>query len=237
MPFFDDTGIKEEIDRGPFFSAFATFAGQLERMIALNILWALQLAPAVLAMLLFEAPTLLRLALILYTGAAIPPATLILYALTRQATEGEPVDFSTIRELLGILLVPSYRSFAPLLGFGGFVLWSINMADGAGLFIVSVVLQVAFLLLLTSANYWGTLLVEHPEWSAPTVLVRAVKLLWRYPGRTLLVSVAVLLALVLGAISIGGLVLAVPVIIALLQTQMFLALTRKTRRAAQERKA
>lgn len=237
MPFLDDTGIREEIDRGPFWSAFATFGGQLERMVAVNILWALQLAPAVLAMLLIGAPDILRWALIFYTAAAIPPATVVLYALMRGATDGEPIEFGLIRELLGKLLIPSYWAFAPLLGSLGFVLWVINTANEAGLQIVSVPLQVGFLFLLTSANYWSSLLIEHPEWSAPAILQLSLKLVWRAPGRSLLVSGAVLLALILGAISIGGLVLSVPVIVALLQTQMYLAVTRNPRSVQPDRKA
>jgi hypothetical protein len=227
MPFLDDTGIREEIDRGPFWSAFATFGGQLERMVAVNILWALQLAPAVLAMLLIGAPDVLRWALILYTAAAIPPATIVLYALMRRATESEPIESGLIRELLEQFLIPSYRAFAPLLGFLGFVLWLINTTNEAGLQIVSVPLQVVFLLLLTSANYWGPLLTQHPEWSAPAIIQQSLNFIWHAPGRSLLVSGVVLLALILGAISIGGLVLAIPVIVALLQTQMVLAVTRK----------
>jgi hypothetical protein len=229
MPFFDDTGVKEEIDRGPFWSAFATFAGQLERMIAINIGWALQLAPAVIALLLVNAPGILRLLLLLYTLVAIPPATAALYGLVRRAVDGEHVDLGLVRELLGELLITSYRTLAPLLGFLGFVAWSINLANEADLFIVSVLLQVAFFLVLVSANYWGPILIESPELHAPTVLWRAGGLVWRCPGRTLLVSGAVFLAMVLGAISIGGLVLAVPVIITLLQTHMYSALVNGSR--------
>lgn len=235
MPFLDDTGIKEEIDRGPFWSAFATFGGQLERMVLVNILWAFQLAPAVLAMLLIGAPDVLRLALILYTAAAIPPATVVLYSLMRRATEGEPIELSFIPVLVRQLLIPSYRAFAPLLGFLGFVGWVINTANETGLQVVSVPLQVGFLVLLTSANYWGTLLNEHPDWSAPAIIRQSLRLVWSAPGHSLLVSGVVLLALVLGAISVGGLVLAVPVIVALLQTQMYLTVTRKPR--AVQRKA
>jgi hypothetical protein len=225
MPFFDDTGIKEEIDRGPFWSAFATFAGQLERMIAANIGWALQLAPAVIALLLVNAPDILRILLLLYTAVAIPPATAVLYGLMRRAVEGEHMDLGLVRELLGELLRTSYRTLAPLLGFLGFVVWSINLANQANLFTVSVLLQMAFFGLLTTANYWGPILIQTPELHAPAVLWRAGRLGWRYPGRTLLVSGAVFLAMILGAISIGGLVLAVPVIITLLQTHMYSALT------------
>ena len=46
MPFFDDSGYDETIDRGQFWSAFAIFGSQLEKMIAVNIVWALQFAPA-----------------------------------------------------------------------------------------------------------------------------------------------------------------------------------------------
>jgi hypothetical protein len=233
MPFFDDTGIKEEIERGPFWSAFATFGSQLERMVALNIGWALQFAPAVFAILLVNVPDLVRMLLLLYTAAAIPPATAVLYGLMGRATQGEYIDLGLTYELLRKLLIPSYRTLAPLLGFLGFVIWSINLANVAGLFIVSVLLQVGFFFLLISANYWGPLLVRFPALSAPAVLWRSRRLVWHYPGRTLLVSGAVFLAVVLGAISIGGLVLAVPVIITLLQTQMYSALTAKSRTRAE----
>jgi hypothetical protein len=178
-------------------------------------------------MLLINAPDALRLLLILLTAAAIPPATVVMYALLRRTTEGEPLDFYQIRELLRELLFPSYRTFAPLLGFLGFLAWLISRVNEAGLFFPSVLLQVVALLVLVSANYWGALLVDHPNWTAPTVLWRSLLYVWRAPGQSLLVSGAVFLGLILGAISVGGLVLAVPVIIALLQTHMYLALTRK----------
>ncbi len=237
MPFFDDSGIREDTERGPLWSAFATFGSQLERMIALNVIWAAQLAPAVVAMLLVDAPDFIRLGLIFYTAAAIPPATLVLYAMIRQASAGETLDFTLIPALLRQLLVASYRAFAPLLGFLGFLLWLVNTVNEASLLPLSVLLQVGFLVVVTGANYWGTQLVEQPGLSAPAVLARSWALVWRYPGRSLLVSGAVLIAIVLGAISVGGLVLAVPVIITLLQTQMFLTVKPKSPSVRHEGKA
>jgi hypothetical protein len=93
---------------------------------------------------------------------------------------------------------------------------------------VSVLLQVFLLLLVLSANYWGCILVTAPHLSALAILLKATQLAWRYPTRSLLLSMVVFLAVILGAISIGGLVLAVPVIITLLQVQMFERISQET---------
>ena len=77
MPFFDDSGFDETIDRGPFWSAFAIFGSQLEKMIAVNIAWSLQFAPAIFAMIFINAPDVIRILLILYTIIAVPPATAV----------------------------------------------------------------------------------------------------------------------------------------------------------------
>jgi len=90
----------------------------------------------------------------------------------------------------------------------------------------SILLQLALLILLTAANFWGPLLIAHPRRPAHDLFVRALRLVWRCPGPSLLLSLAVLAAAVIGVISIGGLFLAVPVIIVLLQTQMFRYLAR-----------
>jgi hypothetical protein len=190
----------------------------------------------VIALMLMNVPEILRAMLVLLTLIAIPPASLTLYALMKQAAQGEHIDIGLARQVLGDLLLPSYRSFAPLMGFLGFLLWLINLAGEANLFIISVLLQVGLLLLLSSANYWGPLLIDSPGLSAPAVLLEAGRWLWRYPGRTLLLSGSVLLALILGAISVGGLVLAVPVIISLLQTQMVLAIMKDSRRRSTQPK-
>jgi hypothetical protein len=221
MPFFDDSGIDESVDRGAFWSAFALLGMNLEKMVVVNILWVLQFAPAIFALIFINAPAPLRLLLVLYTAIAIPPATVLLYALMHDATRYGSLNIGLIRELFAELLLPAYKSFAPLLGVFGFVLWSIGMANAAGWFIVSVLLQVALLLLVLSANYWGLLLVEAPQSSAYTIFMRAARLAWVYPGRSLLLSLTVLLTAILGVISIGGMVLAVPVIITLLQAQMY----------------
>jgi hypothetical protein len=228
MPFFDDSGYDETIDRGPFWSAFAIFGSQLEKMIAVNIAWALQFAPAIFAMIFIDAPDVIRILLILYTIIAVPPATAVLYGLMREATNHESIDVGLARELFGVLFKPSYKSFAPLLGFFGFVLWSINVANAANWFLMSVLLQVFLLLLILSANYWGCILAGSPKLSAYAILLRSARIVWRYPLRSLLLSLMVGLAVVLGAISIGGLALAVPVIITLLQAQMYKTITRES---------
>lgn len=226
MPFLDDSGIDESVDRGPFWSAFALFGGQLERMILVNIAWALQFAPAIFAMMLINAPTPLRLILVLYTAIVIPPATATLYGLMHAATQYESLDVGLAREIFGELWLASYKSFAPLLGLLGFVLWSISLTGH--IFIVSVLLQVLLLLLVVSANYWGGIFVSSPALSAYGIFLKAVQIVWQYPTRSLLLTLMVLLAVVLGAISVGGLALAVPVIITLLQAQMLETIFNET---------
>jgi hypothetical protein len=218
MPFFDDTGIQTEVERGPLWSAFAAFASQLERMVVLNLAWAAQLMPLIIALAFYRLPEPVRAALVIYTLAALPPATAALYGVVALAAADEHISPAVVRDQLRRLWLAGYRNLAPLVGLIGFVVWLAQQADAV---LVSAMMQLALLLLLVCANYWGPLTAAAPERSPLAVLAESVRLVWRYPAQALLVSGAAGLALVLGAISVGGLFLAVPVVMALLQTYMW----------------
>ena len=51
--------------------------------------------------------------------------------------------------------------------------------------------------------------------------------MWRYPAETFVTGLVAAVALVVGMVSIGGLVLIVPVVIALLHTQRYLDLVAR----------
>lgn len=223
MPFFDDSGVRTENHQGPLWGAFAIFASQLERLIVLNIAWALTLVPFGVSVML-DLPAVLRVALLGLTLLTLPPLTAVLYRLVKCACLGETVDLPLAREVLAELALPGLRIIAPLLGLIGLLLWLVGLANQAGWMLPSALLQVLLLLTLTASNYWFPLAAENPSHSALRVLTDSAALVWHYPAQSLILSVAVGLALFLGAISIGGLFLAIPVLVALLQTQMLLHL-------------
>lgn len=217
MPFLDDTGISTEVDRGPLWSAFATFASQLERMVLLNLAWALQLMPLIIAMAFYRLPEALRIALVIYTLAALPPATAALYGVVALVRDDEHLNPDMVRDQLRRLWLAGYKNLAPLYGLLGFVIWGAYQAQTT---LISALFQLILLLLLVCANYWGPLTAAHPQRQPLAVLAESVSLVWRYPLQALLVSGSVALTLALGLISVGGLFLAVPVIMALLQSYM-----------------
>lgn len=227
MPFQDDTGIILEEHRGPLWSAFAIFGSQLERMIVLNLGWALQLVPALAALALAGLPTFIRVLMVVYTVVVVPPATAVLYVLCARAADEDMLHLDLLIEVFRAVAWPGLRTLSPLLGSLGLVGWLAQQANAAGLIPVSVLFQVALLVMLVAANYWGPLLAAYPDRPAYLLFRQALRLVWVYPAPTVLLSLAVLVTGAIGAISIGGLFLAVPVIIALLQTQMFRHVTRR----------
>ena len=214
MPFFDDSGIRYEEHRGLLWNAVARFGDQIERMIALNIAWALQLLPAVLALSLPVLPLWVRVGLIAYTSVAIFPATGALYGMMRAVYGGEQLTVALAREMVTALALPSVRALLPLYTLAA-LLWS---ASTLAPLAVATLLRMAVLGLALLSNRWGPLLAANPTWSAPALLLESARMFWREPLRGLLLSGIVLLVAGVAAVSVGGLFLAAPVLIALVQT-------------------
>lgn len=215
MPFLDDTGPRDE-PRGPIWSAFATVGGQVERLVAANLAWALQLAPGLVALGFPALPWWLRIVLGLYSATVLPPATAVLYGLAAEACSGQHVDAGLARELLGAYWKRSLLVLAPLYGTFGVLVW---LAVAAGVPFVVTALTAVLLLWSVCATYVGPLFVARPELPAFALAREAVRLVWRRPERALGTWLVVGLAAVIGVVSIGGLVLIVPMLVAILQTQ------------------
>lgn len=227
MPFVDDTGVHLENHRGPLWGAFAMLGDRLDRMVIINLAWSIQLLPVIVALAFPELPAWLRLLMIFYTGLAFVPATIVLYGLINRAYAQENLDIAVTRQLLREMTVPGLKNLMPLYSLLGFLMWGANWANFANLQVVEVTAVLIGLLLATTANYWGPLFVEDPRRSPLAILRRSVHLLWVFPIQTILVAGMVLVALVIGAISVGGLFLIIPVLIGLLQTGMYRELHQK----------
>lgn len=220
MPFFDDSGPRIEEADGPFARTFALLRDQLERMVGLNLLWATQALPLVLAWAL-PLPDILRVILTLYSAVAIPPANAALFAVVREVTQGEPVGWAMITENVRAQLKPGLLKLMPLYSLFFWLGALAVFAGEQGWLIVDVLVRLLLLLVLFASLYWGPLLVAYPEWSLFQVMRHAAQLAWRNLWHTLLLGAFCLAALLLGIISIGGLVLIVPTLIVLFQTEYY----------------
>lgn len=226
MPFEDDSGVNPDQSgtHSPLWSPFLIIADQLERLLVLNAAWSLQAIPALVAFAWQELPVVIRVALIGYTLIASGPATVVLYGMVRHAAQGTPLHIDLARDLLREQGINGAKALVPLIGLIGLLI----LGSGIASVPVSALSQLGLLLLLVTAQYWGALIAAG-DYTGPLPLLRdAAWLVWRYPAQTLLLTGAVLVAVVIGTISIGGWVLIVPVLIALLQTQMFRTLSDVT---------
>jgi hypothetical protein len=124
-----------------------------------------------------------------------------------------------VKEDLCALAIPSLIALSPLLGTLALFFWLAVLVSGMHLLLLDVLLRFGVLALLVCSLYWGPLFVEYPGRSSLFLFRQSVLLVWRYPGPTLLTGMIVLFAMVLGVVSIGGLFLIVPVVVAVLQTR------------------
>lgn len=228
MPFQDDSGVRLEEHPGLLWSPFATLADQVERFVVVNVAWSVQLFPAIVTLAFPSLPLWIRVALFAYTVIALVPATAVLYGLVALGCEGELLRVSIATELLRKLTIPSLQSLMPLLSTFGLLGWARAWANSAGIVAIDALAQLLLMLSLVCATYWGPLLVEAPEQSPAAILRQSVTLVFRYPAQTLLTCGAVLLTTVVGTLSVGGLVLIVPVLIALFQTQLYRHVAKAT---------
>lgn len=222
MPFVADIEARNDAP-GPIWGPFAVIRDNIESLVVLNLGWSLQLLPGVLALAFPQLPPWLRFIMGLYSATAVIPATGVLYALTLAATRGEQVS----RELAIIscrqLALPSFRTLAPLYGVFGLLIWLAIIA-GPTMPVVTTLATLACLLWYLCATYWGPMLAVDPGTDAVSVARGSLRHVWRYPAETFLTGLVAAVALVVGMVSIGGLMLIVPVLIALLHTQRYLDL-------------
>jgi hypothetical protein len=220
MPFLEDTGVRTEEHRGPLLSAFSVLLDQIERMVVLNLIWAAQFVPVLIAYVL-SLPLAIRLALLACNGFMYFPLTGMLYTTIGRACAGELLRTDTVLDALRESARRSAFVLAPLLViFPGLVLVAIWAAAVKFVFL-DVLVRLAILLLGVCSLFWGPLFAASPEMTAVSIFRRSAALFLHYPLLTFLTGCAVLLTMILGTLSVGGLFLIAPVLVALLETQLY----------------
>src|SRR5215213_2880927 len=217
MPFVADIRTRDDA-HGPIWGPFAVIRDNIESLVVLNLGGSLQLLNTVLALAFPQLPPWLRLIMGLYSATVVIPATGVLYALTLAATRGEQVS----RELAILswrqLALPSFRMLTPLYGVFGLLIW-LAILVGPSMPVLTTLATLACLLWYLCATYWGPMLAIDPGMEVVSAARGSLRLVWRYPAETFVTGLVAGAALVIGMVSIGGLVLIVPVVIALLHTQ------------------
>ena len=225
MPFAADTETRGDA-HGPIWGPFAVIRDNIESLVVLNLGWSMQLLPGVLALAFPQLPLWLRLTMGVYSATALIPATGVLYVLTLAATRGEQVSVELAILSLRDLALPSFKMLTPLYGVFGVLIW-LAIVVGPTVPVVTTFATLTCLLWYLCATYWGPMLVVDPDADVVSVTRGSLQLVWRYPAETFVTGLVVAVALVVGMVSIGGLVLIVPVVIALLHTQRYLDLVAR----------
>jgi hypothetical protein len=225
MPFVADIETRDE-SRGPIWGPFAVVRDNVELLLILNLGWSIQLLPGVLALAFPQLPLWLRLTMGIYSATALIPGTGVLYALTLAATRGEQVSMDLAIQSLRDLALPSFRTLAPVYGVFGLLIW-LAIIVGPAMPVMTTLATLACLLWYLCATFWGPMLAVHPDAAVASVVRDSLLLVWRYPAETFVTALVAAVALVVGMVSIGGLMLIVPVVIALLHTQRYLDLVAR----------
>jgi hypothetical protein len=203
--------------RGGFVGrAWDALREQPERLILLNLAWALNLFPLVLVWLWSDMPTPLRVLMLAWGLLALPPATVAVYACAQDALEGIELRIQTVLEHVGRLWKPSLSALTPLL-----LLWLAcsSLVRGFALPLpLDILFKLLTLLLSWSGLYWAALLVRTPSLSVAKLLRRSLSGALEHFFQTLALFVVCAAVLVFSVMSIAGLALVGFVAIALLQT-------------------
>jgi uncharacterized membrane protein len=229
MPYVADIETRGDA-LGPIWGPFAVIRDNVESLVVLNLGWSMQLLPGVLALAFPQFPLWLRLSMGIYSATALIPATGVLYALALSATRGEQVSREVAILSWRELALPSFRVLTPLYGVFGVLIW-LAILVGPTLPVVTTLATLLGLLWYLCATYWGPMLVVNPHSDIATIARGSLRLVWRYPAETFVTGLVAAVALVVGMVSIGGLMLIVPVAIALLHTQRYLDLVARGRAA------
>lgn len=226
MSFFDDSGPRPEQERSPIWRSFALIKDQLERLILINLLWALQIIPLFVALAFDQIPMWLRVVLSLYTAIVLAPTTAALFAVVADISDNVPIDREMLWKHFKAQVKPSLLKLLPLLSLFYWAVLLATFASEQGWLFVDTLARLVFLLLLVFSLYWGPLLVHEPKLQAWGILHHSIRRFWKRPGQTLLMGLACLFALALGVISMAGFMLIVPVLVALFQVQLYRSFNR-----------
>ncbi len=235
MPFFDDNAPDESALRSPIWGAFALVKDNIEKLIAVNMFWAFQLVPILIAVAFPGMWTVLRIVLAIVSATTLAASTGVLYAIAKYVCEGEPVTIDLFRDCWRSYALPSARILAPLYGTLGVVLVLILLSPFTQFLPLQVLLDYLALMLFALSFYWGPLFADQPDASAWQIFKRGARLFWRYPAPTLLSGALIVFLLGIGIFSVAGMLLIIPIIVALLQTRRYQEVASRILLARQNR--
>ena len=221
MPFLDDSGPRPEEECTPLWRSFALLGDQLERLVLLNIVWALQLIPLIVSWAFPQIHVAIRLALTLYTAFALIPTTGMLFGVLHETSDGVPLDFDLIRTTFKAQFIPSLVKLLPLWSLFGWLALAATASAARQLLLLDALARLLILLLAVVALYWGPLMIAEPDLPAVGIFRQSIRLFWRKPAPTLVTGIVCLAAALLGTVSVAGLFLIVSVLIALIQIQLY----------------
>lgn len=224
MPFLDDIGADDEALRRPVWGVFALVKDNLERVVAVNIGWALQLLPAIAALAFPQIPLIARVLLVFYSALALMPATGVLFVWMARVNQHETLRLEMLKEDFRRLALPSLLCLAPLFGLLGICYALVPLLGLAHILLLDVLVRFILLILLVSAFYWGPLFAEYSDRSPLFLLRQSLLLLWNYPGQMLATCLVAALVVAIGVFSIAGFFSIAPVAAALLLTRRCFAL-------------
>lgn len=220
MPFYDNTGIDPDEKRWLPWDALAAFFDQLERYIVLNLAWSLQLVPLILAFVFIGWPAPLRIGLVIYSVLALAAGMGVVFDLAGRALDAELLSIEMAGEAVRRSALPGLMALAPLYGiFGllaGGLVWSEGGASPAH-YLAGVGLRLLLLWAFVLSVTWGPIFAEDPNQGAAAILRRSFRLFVADALRLVGLAMAVVAAMALGVVSVGGLFLAAPVFIAILE--------------------
>jgi hypothetical protein len=215
----DDMGPDDEALRRPIRGAFVLVKDNLERVMAANIGWSIQLCPALAALAFPTLPAIVRVLLILYSSVMLAPASGMLFVWMARVSRGEMLGLDMLKEDFRELALRGLLCLAPLFGCVGICYMAIVLLSVLHILLLDVLARFALIVLLMCAVYWGPLFAVYPERSPFFLLQQSLLLLWRYPVATVLTALIAVLVAALGVVSIAGFFLIAPVVVALLLTR------------------
>jgi len=203
--------------------SFILWRARWKAMLLLNLAWVAQASPFFLALAFTTWPYALRIALSIYSVLALVLATATIFGTLNQVSDGTQLNRSLVWRSLKSQFTNAYLKLLPLYSLFFWLILVDRWTIGENLFIEATLIRLVILILGILSLYWGPAMVDVPALSAIGLFIASYKLTWHRQGMTLLAGLYCLAALALGLLTILGLLLVAPVMVVLIQLQLFRA--------------
>ncbi|GCE12074.1 hypothetical protein [Tengunoibacter tsumagoiensis] len=240
MPFFadiDDTEGDNGAHLHPVVNAFAFTKDHLERVVALNLVWSVQVVPLLIGLVWVQGWLWLRLVLMVASLISMAITAGGLYGVIYQMYQGEFLTKELVIDKYRELTRPGLRALLPLYALYGLCPVLIILGQISQVLSAQILTYYAALVVFACSIFWGPLFVEDPQKQSWQIGLRSFRLLWRYPVIMAGVGLMALMTLLFGIVSVGGFLLIAPSFIVVLQTCLYgdIATKESRRRSAHRR--